>query len=190
LGNAWNLFAEIAMRLGFNTIDVKYLDSNELCDALIQGNDVLSLIEGRRNGFLSIMINEYRFEITDKNFIKEVLAVVNFKEEHDKNELKGSIAYPGKITAKCKVLHKVDDMKKIERGDILVISMTDPNYLPAMEKASAFVTDFGGILCHAAIVSREMKKPCLIATKHATKVFKDGDLLELDADVGIVKKVN
>ena len=59
-----------------------------------------------------------------------------------------------------------------------------------MEKAAAFVTDMGGILCHAAIVSREMKKPCVIGTKVATKTFKDGDLVEVDAEKGIVKKIN
>jgi pyruvate,water dikinase len=55
-----------------------------------------------------------------------------------------------------------------------------------MEKASAFVTDEGGILCHAAIVSREMKKPCIIGTKIATKLLKDGDIIEVDANNGFV----
>ena len=59
--------------------------------------------------------------------------------------------------------------------------------MPAMEKAAAFVTDEGGITCHAAIVAREMKKPCIIGTKIATKVLKDGDLVEVDAEKGIVR---
>jgi pyruvate,water dikinase len=80
-------------------------------------------------------------------------------------------------------------MKKVEPGDVLIISMTDPNYIPAMEKAGAFVTDMGGILCHAAIVAREMKKPCIIATKNATSVFKDGDKVIVDAEKGEVRKV-
>ena len=67
--------------------------------------------------------------------------------------------------------------------------MTFPSFIAAMEKAAAFVTDEGGILCHAAIVSREMNKPCVIATKIATKIFKDGDLVEVDADKGVVRKV-
>jgi pyruvate,water dikinase len=60
-------------------------------------------------------------------------------------------------------------------GDILVSVATTPDILPAMKKAAAIVTDHGGITCHAAIVSRELNIPCLIATKYATKVFKDGD---------------
>jgi pyruvate,water dikinase len=56
-----------------------------------------------------------------------------------------------------------------------------------MEKAAGFVTDEGGITCHAAIIAREMKKPCVIATKFATRVLKDGDLVEVDADNGVVR---
>ena len=67
--------------------------------------------------------------------------------------------------------------------------MTFPHFIPAMEKAAAFVTDEGGILCHAAIVSREMKKPCIIATKNATKTLKDGEMVEVDAEKGTVKKI-
>ncbi len=63
--------------------------------------------------------------------------------------------------------------------------MTDPDFLPAMKKASAIITDEGGITCHAAIVSRELKIPCIIGTRIATKVLKDGDLVEVDANKGI-----
>jgi pyruvate,water dikinase len=65
--------------------------------------------------------------------------------------------------------------------------MTRPDYLPAMQKASAFVTDEGGITCHAAIIAREMKKPCIIGTKIASKIIKDGDMVEVDADKGVVR---
>jgi pyruvate,water dikinase len=65
--------------------------------------------------------------------------------------------------------------------------MTTPAIIQAMHKASAFVTDEGGITSHAAIIAREMKKPCIIGTKIATKVLKDGDMVEVNADKGIVK---
>ena len=88
------------------------------------------------------------------------------------------------------MLYSSDDINKVLRGDILVATMTFPNYVPAMEKAAAFVTDEGGILCHAAIIAREMRKPCIIGTKIATKVFKDGDKVEVDATKGIVRKIS
>ena len=65
--------------------------------------------------------------------------------------------------------------------------MTTPDYIPAMKKAAAFVTDEGGITCHAAIIAREMKKPCIVGTKIATQILHDGDLVEVDADKGVVR---
>jgi pyruvate,water dikinase len=74
-------------------------------------------------------------------------------------------------------------------GEVLVTAMTTPDYLPAMHKAVAFVTDEGGITCHAAIVAREIGKPCVIGAKIATQVLKDGDMVEVDADNGVVRKI-
>ncbi len=119
---------------------------------------------------------EYEFEFDE---IKE-----------DIKEIKGQIAFKGKVLGKVKLVLFREEVNKVEKGDILVSPMTTPDLLPAMEKAGAFVTDEGGITCHAAIVAREMKKPCIIGTKIATKVFKDGDMVEVDAERGIVKKIN
>jgi pyruvate,water dikinase len=74
-----------------------------------------------------------------------------------------------------------------KKNFILVTSMTHPKDIMLLKKASAIVTDEGGILCHAAIVAREMKKPCIIGTKIATQVLKDGDMVEVDAERGAVK---
>lgn len=81
------------------------------------------------------------------------------------------------------------DFAKVKNGDILVTSMTTPQMVPIMKKAAAFVTDEGGITCHAAIISREMKKTCIIGTKVAPRVLKDGDRVEVDAVRGIVRKI-
>jgi pyruvate,water dikinase len=78
-------------------------------------------------------------------------------------------------------------MVKMKPGNILVSISTQPDLLPAMKKAAAFVTDQGGVTSHAAIVAREMKTPCVIATKIATQVLHDGDLVDVDADTGLVK---
>ncbi|MBI5729435.1 MAG: hypothetical protein HY983_04335 [Candidatus Magasanikbacteria bacterium] len=80
-------------------------------------------------------------------------------------------------------------MSKFTDGNILVSNVTDPTLLPIMKKANAFVTNMGGLTCHAAIVAREMKKPCVVGTKIATHVFKDGDMVEVDAERGIVRKI-
>ena len=103
--------------------------------------------------------------------------------------LKGTIAQVGAATGRVKVVMSVGELHKVKQGDILVTYMTSPNFLPAMKLAKAYVTDEGGLTCHAAIVAREMKKPCIIGTKIATKVFKDGDMVEVDAYQGIIKKI-
>ncbi len=103
--------------------------------------------------------------------------------------LQGTTASPGHIKGRVKIVLNNNDLAKVQPGDILVAVMTTPNFIMAMEKAAAFVTDEGGILYHAAIVSREMGKPCIIGTKNATKVFKDGDLVEVDAKKGVIRKI-
>jgi pyruvate,water dikinase len=81
-------------------------------------------------------------------------------------------------------------MSKMKQGDILVSIATNPDIVPAMKKAGAIVTEQGGITSHAAIVSRELGTPCVIGTKIATKVFKDGDIVEVDANKGTVKLID
>jgi pyruvate,water dikinase len=102
-------------------------------------------------------------------------------------EFKGIIANKGIVTGIAKIVMKSTDLSKIKVGNILVSSMTRPEMTAAMKIASGFVTDEGGITCHAAIVSRELNKPCIIGTKIATKILKDGDQIEVDATKGIVR---
>ena len=112
-------------------------------------------------------------------------------ERVDENitEFKGIIAHKGKIKGKAFIIRKVKEADNLEEGDILFASMTDPRYLPAMKKAGAIVTDEGGATCHAAIVSRELGIPCVVGTKVATSIIKTGDIVEVDADKGIIKVV-
>ena len=120
--------------------------------------------------------------------IKEELG--SSEEDFSKiSELNGTIACKGNAQGKVRIINTNAEIKDFQKGEVLITSMTSPNYISAMEKAVAFVTDEGGLLSHAAIVSREMNKPCIIGTKIATKVFKDGDLVEVDADKGVVKKI-
>ena len=107
----------------------------------------------------------------------------------DVNYLQGMAAHPGKVIGKVSVVLNPHDAAHFKKGDILIAGMTRPAYLHLMEKASAIVTDAGGILCHAAIVAREMKIPTIVGTEKATVIFRNGDLVEVDAYNGIVKKI-
>ncbi|MBI2112037.1 hypothetical protein HYT52_00675 [Candidatus Woesearchaeota archaeon] len=104
--------------------------------------------------------------------------------------IKGATAYPGRIRGIARVVFDPHRVNVFNSGDILVTGMTRPEYLPLMKKSAGFVTDAGGILSHAAIVARELKKPCVIGTIVGTKKIKDGMKVEVDADKGIVKIIS
>lgn len=113
----------------------------------------------------------------------------------DIKSFSGSIANKGKVIGKAKIV-KADNPNKLaeiastlEPDNILVTGMTNPTMMVLVNKVKGIITDEGGIACHAAIISRELNLPCVVGCSIATLVLKDGDLIELDADKGIVKKL-
>ncbi len=147
------------------------LPSTKIINARIK--DHVTLME---DGKMKFLVGE------EAERIKEI-----FVDEVDSDVIGGKVAYKGKIQGRVRLVFTTSDFKKIKEGDILVSSMTTPNMLVLMKKAAAIITDEGGITCHAAIISRELKKPCIIGTKSATQILKDGDLVEVDANSGMVK---
>lgn len=105
------------------------------------------------------------------------------------SEIRGMIANHGLAKGRAKIVKTAYEIDKVKNGDILFAPTTAPSFILGMKRAAAFVTDEGGITSHAAIVSREMGKPCIIGTKIGTKIFKDNDLVEVDANQGIIKKL-
>jgi len=104
--------------------------------------------------------------------------------------IKGTIACRGKARGRARLV-LTNDIRKIRfnRGDVLVAISTSPELMPLIRKCSAIITDEGGLTCHAAIISREMKLPCIIGTKNSTQALKSGDLVEVDAEQGVVRKI-
>ncbi len=98
----------------------------------------------------------------------------------------GTCVYPGRVTGRARIVRTKVDAGHIRANDILISPMTNVTMVPAMQRAAAIVTDEGGITCHAAIVARELKKPCITGTKHATQTFKTGDQIIVDANFGRV----
>jgi len=101
--------------------------------------------------------------------------------------LGGITAMKGRIVGRARIVLNLKSLDRVKDNEVLIASMTTPDFIIAMEKAAAFVTDEGGITCHAAIVAREMGKPCLVATKIATSVIRSGDLIEVDANKALVR---
>ncbi len=100
--------------------------------------------------------------------------------------LKGLPASPGLVFGKIRVIPNIEDIEKVMQGDILVTKMTSPDWVPAMRKAKAIITDEGGRTCHAAIVSRELGIPCVVGTMAATKTFKTGQEVTVNGFTGEV----
>lgn len=122
-----------------------------------------------------------------KKELGDLFEVTNTKE------IKGTSANKGKITGTVRILHAnnaeqaMQFRKNFKKGEILVTEMTQPAIVDIAQKAGAIITDEGGMLSHAAIISREFKIPCVVGTYKATQVLKDGDTVEVDADKGIVR---
>lgn len=100
--------------------------------------------------------------------------------------LKGIGASPGIIKGRVKVLHSPAEIAKMEEDDILVVSITNPLYTPAILKAAGIITDHGGALSHPATISRELAIPCVAGTIKATRILKDNMEIILDGKKGII----
>jgi len=170
--------------------DARFILPEEFWNEKLGTDELKEKINKRKKGFV---IYKEKFLVGS---VDKILSDLGIRLEeggdikNDAKEIKGQAAQVGKAKGKVKVVLLLEELEKVEDGDILVATMTMPKYLPAMKKAAAFVTDEGGVTCHAAIIAREMKKPCVIDTKIATQVLKDGMEVEVDADNGVVKLIN
>ncbi|MBI2334813.1 hypothetical protein HYU96_03340 [Candidatus Daviesbacteria bacterium] len=104
--------------------------------------------------------------------------------------IKGNCASKGKITGKVRVLLNASENDTLEGGEVLVTFMTSPDFMSAVRRCSAIITNLGGITSHAAIISRELGIPCIVGTKNATEILKTGDMVEVDANKGIVRIIS
>lgn len=186
-----NLFFEIFRRAGLDRELMPWCTYLEMIKIAQTGRPALARKELRMRSkyYVSLRIGKHYEVISGRENYKKFESATK-RALPIVRDIRGNVAYPGVVRGRVSVVLTGHDISKVKRNDILVAVMTFPNFVPAMEKAAAFVTDEGGILCHAAIVAREIRKPCIIGTKIATKVLKDGDLVEVDAEHGLVKKLN
>ncbi|MBI4087072.1 hypothetical protein HY416_03800 [Candidatus Kaiserbacteria bacterium] len=187
-------YKEIADRIGLLYDDWVYLTTTEVEQSIAERKCVVSReeIDARKEAWI-VSIHDGVLDIVSGSKAKENIEQLHMKEtsnvQKDTQEVVGKQACAGKANGHVRICLTATDAEAVREGDILVCSMTTPDYVPAMKRAGAIVTDEGGLLCHAAIISRELGKPCVIATRIATTVFKTGDEVEVDADKGIVRKV-
>ncbi len=118
--------------------------------------------------------------------IKEKATRLQILDKTKKPLLTGSPASPGVAYGPTRIIQNPSEIGKILVGDVLVSEMTTPDFVPAMKRAAAIVTDRGGRTCHAAIVSRELGVPCVVGTENATRVMRTGNVVTVDGSEGKV----
>lgn len=189
----WRVAQRMFKETGISEDYIIYYTFHEFKKGLTYLKKNKSLIENRTKGFINLVPYDGKIvlqNLSPVDFQKSKKLIMDFYlKSHttdNKEEIRGNIGSPGKIKGRVKIIMNAHNNPDFKKGDILVTGMTRPEFVPLMKKASAIITDEGGITCHAAIVSRELKKPCIIGTKIATKVLKDGDLVEVDANKGLV----
>lgn len=187
------LFAETAKRFGLaSSKELVWLYGKEVLDLLRAGVQAdKALIARRKDAYCYLSGYDGSFYSWDGDDAKDALAAYQGVEAaHEAvSEIKGSGAFLGTVQGKVVVLANASEAGKVQGGEILVTHATNVDFVPVLRKVAAIVTEEGGILSHAAIISRELRIPCVIGTKIATKVFKDGDMVEVDAKAGIVRRI-
>lgn len=181
------LIKEIGRRLSLSLKQVKHILPQEMPEALLNKKYDSALLNQR----MKYSVLTFRPKLTvyvgskAKEIIKNSAKVSALKTSA--NKLTGQSAYPGKVKGQVRIINLPAEMKDFKKGEILVSDKTNPNLIPAMKKAAAIITNAGGLTCHAAIVSRELKIPCIVGTIFATAVLKNNQKVEVDADRGVVK---
>jgi len=185
------LLREIAKRINWTVKQLRFTSPEEIT-GLLQNKKVVTKkeVKKRQQYCVTVIKGKGIVHLTGqkaKDYLKN--KVKDLEVEKDIAVIHGMGVFLGRVSGIVKIVNFVKDMIKVKPGDILVSVQTNPDLLPAMKKAAAFATDIGGITSHAAIVARELKKPCVVGLRTATKVFKDGDRIEVDATKGDVKKI-
>jgi len=180
---------EFAQRTHQKTNDLKYLLPEELADVLLHTDS--NLIRAREECLVFSCTDEFIKQHVGAQaavFAEKFLGISHVKED----VIHGTVASMGiqrHFRGTARIILSINEIHKLTDGDILVTTMTSPDFVIGMKKAGAIITDTGGMLSHAAIVSRELKIPCIVGTEIATQMIHDGDVVELHCVKGTVKVV-
>jgi len=183
---------EVAKRMDISVDKAKLVTYEEMINFLVGGRILsLEVINERSIAWASICMKGKQKVISGmENIIGAIERnrIVPLASDLQKT-LRGRAACRGQVTGRVKIVRKLSELEKVQKGDVLVARMTTPDYMVAVHKAAAIVTDEGGVTCHAAIVSREYNLPCIVGTKNATNLLSDNDLVEVNAEEGIVRAI-
>lgn len=189
VNNAYTpIFASLSRVFGLHMDVTLNMTYKEIMDSLEAGKLTISqeMIFERANGYAYLITPHKSFLVTGKEIDKLQSFVIQEEKQKELKILKGQTAFEGKVEGIARVILDSRNASELKEGEILIVPMTNPEFVPAMKISNGIITNEGGILCHAAIMSREFRKPCIIGTKLATDVIKTGQKIILDADNGTI----
>ncbi|MBU0613381.1 hypothetical protein KKB10_05230 [Patescibacteria group bacterium] len=186
------IYKEISRRTYLAINQIRNLFEDEIIETLKGAIDPIQVLKDKGNicgwGFNRAMTKRINFTKNEASRIfRHLEKTAENLQGNDENQ--GVCANIGMVKGKAKIILNPTQNDKVKNGDIMIAQATTVDYLPAMKRAAAFVTEVGGLTCHAAVVAREFGVPAIVSYKNATKVFQDGDMIEVDAGNGIIKKV-
>lgn len=180
-------YVELARRAKIEPEDSVNMLDEEIVEFL-ETNKLPQNLQSRKINHAIIYENDKLVVLTKTEDIENVkIERLGETEKKDITEIRGMAASRGVAKGIVRVIRTPQDLSKLKAGEVLVAHHTTPDYVVGMGKASAIVTDEGGITSHAAIVSREMGIPCITSTHIGSSALKTGDFIEVDAINGVVK---
>ena len=179
---------EIARRTDYNKRETTFMIFNEMKDILFKKKEMHKELAQRAQQCFFAVTSEGYFIVGGKDADEYFVLSHSPKQDKEVIEIRGVSASPGYARGRVRIIRKTEEMKEFQVGEMLVTNQTTPEFMPIMKKAAAIVTEQGGITSHAAIVARELGKPCVIGTKIATSALRDGEVVEVDANNGIVRR--
>lgn len=181
----------IEQKTGISKAYLLYLCFDEV-EAVLKGSVTHDILKQRREEGMMVTTNGETYQVilgAQARSLREEYEEGRGVQGESARVIQGHVASQGYAKARARIILGVADFSKFQAGEVLVTGMTRPEFVPLMKRAAAIVTNEGGITCHAAIVSRELGKPCVIGTKNATDLIKDGDMIEVRATHGTVRIV-
>jgi|GEM_PF-995790 len=183
-----NLFKEVSRRRKIKNYKLLFnLEYHEVSDFILGNIDITeSELETRAN-FVNLFTPKIKHIVFGKENYGKYYKLLSKSTAKKIKIITGRTAYPGRVKGRVRILLSRQNIVRFIKGEILVTISSNPEFMSAIKKSKAIIADEGGVACHAAIISREFKIPCVIGAKVATQVLKDGDLVEVDASKGVVK---
>ncbi|MBS3061919.1 MAG: hypothetical protein J4215_05040 [Candidatus Diapherotrites archaeon] len=182
------LLEEIGKRRNISERELHYATVSELQN-IIRGDGPKAAELSKRIEKSAFIVENGAYRFLSESEIADLEKKISKKTDFEHQVMKGTAASPGIFVGRARVLLNSREISLFKAGEVLITTMTSVEFVPAMKKAGAIVTELGGITCHAAIISRELGKPCVIGTGNATKAIQTGDLIEVNANHGIIRKV-